>query len=154
MLTSLDICHAFLKLAESEGGALQFRLTQMKLQKLVFYSQMVSLKMLNIPIHGDETQAWDYGPVCPVLYRKLKKFKSAHFTLTNNEMREVFAPANEVLPKSDAENIIKRVWNNLKDKDAYALSDMTHAAGSAWSEVYKNQKYGVIGHEIMKDCRC
>lgn len=45
----------------------------LKLQKLVFYSQAISLVINKKPLFQDSIQAWDYGPVIPSLYKKYKK---------------------------------------------------------------------------------
>lgn len=49
----------------------------LKLQKLVFYSQAVSLVINKKPLFSAVIQAWDYGPVIPELYRKYKKVEQA-----------------------------------------------------------------------------
>lgn len=43
--------------------------TTMKLQKLVFYSQVRYLITTGNPLFSDEIQAWANGPVLPSLYR-------------------------------------------------------------------------------------
>lgn len=45
----------------------------LKLQKLVFYSQAISLVINKKPLFKDSIQAWDYGPVIPQLYKRYKK---------------------------------------------------------------------------------
>lgn len=47
----------------------------LKLQKLLYYSQAVHL-VLNKkkPLFSDKIEAWMYGPVVPSVYRKYKKF--------------------------------------------------------------------------------
>lgn len=40
----------------------------MKLQKLVFCSQVYSLVTLDEPFFSDDFEAWINGPVCPSLF--------------------------------------------------------------------------------------
>jgi uncharacterized phage-associated protein len=45
----------------------------LKLQKLLYYSQAVHLVLYNkTPLFPEEIEAWDYGPVVPEVYRKYK----------------------------------------------------------------------------------
>ncbi|MCR5319091.1 MAG: DUF4065 domain-containing protein [Treponema sp.] len=46
----------------------------LKLQKLLFYAQAVSLVLGKKPLFQDKIEAWDYGPVVPCIYRKYKKY--------------------------------------------------------------------------------
>lgn len=47
----------------------------LKLQKLLFYSQAVSLVLGNAPLFPDKIEAWDYGPVVRSIYNKYKTFE-------------------------------------------------------------------------------
>ncbi len=44
------------------------RMTAMKLQKLVYYSQAWSLVWLDRPLYRSRIEAWANGPVCPELF--------------------------------------------------------------------------------------
>jgi len=47
----------------------------LKLQKLLYYSQAVHLVLHNkAPLFSDEIEAWDYGPVIPPVYREYKPY--------------------------------------------------------------------------------
>ena len=43
-------------------------MSAMKLQKLVFYSQAMSLVWDDLPLFDDDFEAWDKGPVCRALF--------------------------------------------------------------------------------------
>jgi uncharacterized phage-associated protein len=44
----------------------------LKLQKLLFYCQAVSLAINKKPIFNNRIEAWDYGPVVPEVYAKYR----------------------------------------------------------------------------------
>jgi uncharacterized phage-associated protein len=47
----------------------------LKLQKLLYYSQAVYLVLHNKePLFLEDIEAWDYGPVVPVVYQAYKQF--------------------------------------------------------------------------------
>jgi uncharacterized phage-associated protein len=47
---------------------------QLKLQKLLFYTQAVSLVRFNKLAFSEIIEAWEYGPVIPEVYRKVKQY--------------------------------------------------------------------------------
>lgn len=47
----------------------------LKLQKLLFYSQAVSLVINNKPLFREAIEAWDYGPVVRTIYNKYKTYE-------------------------------------------------------------------------------
>ena len=48
-------------------------LTNLKLQKLVYYAQAWHLALSGKPLFDDEIQAWIHGPVIPTVYQRFKK---------------------------------------------------------------------------------
>lgn len=47
-------------------------ITNLKLQKLVYYAQAWHLALFDEQLIDEEFQAWVHGPVCPRLYQRLK----------------------------------------------------------------------------------
>jgi uncharacterized phage-associated protein len=64
-----DIANYFLLKAKVDGQEL---LSNLKVQKLVYYAQGLHLVVFNKPLFNDAIQAWRYGPVVPRLYHELK----------------------------------------------------------------------------------
>jgi uncharacterized phage-associated protein len=92
-------------------------LTNLKLQKLLYYTQVLSLKRLKIFLFDDEIEAWEYGPVVPSVYHQYKSFGRDVLDITNPNL--LFKPV-------DKKNIIDEV---IKDKGRFtgiALMEMTH----------------------------
>lgn len=46
----------------------------LKLQKLLYYTQAISLVKFNVPAFDDKIEAWDYGPVIREIYDKYKEY--------------------------------------------------------------------------------
>lgn len=68
-MTARNVADYFLSLVDSEAGD---SLSNLKLQKLVYYAQGFSLALLGRPLFPEEIQAWQHGPVVAELYRSLK----------------------------------------------------------------------------------
>lgn len=111
MVTCFDIAKYFIWLANESGSFV----SNLKLQKLVYYAQAWHLALHGEPLFSEDFQAWVHGPVVPDLYHNYKQFG--------------WRPINE-----DAEpSLPKNVWDFLGDVadeyfacDAYELEQMTH----------------------------
>jgi uncharacterized phage-associated protein len=125
------IAYAFVKKGIDEGKFV----TQMKLQKLVYFAQGYHLAKYNEPLIKENFQAWKYGPVVPEIYEDFKLYGSKLITDTAS-----FLPAGtdqkRYLLDTTAIDSIQYTWNVLKDYSAMALSNWTHQPRTPWSNVY------------------
>ena len=147
--TAVDIAKRFLELAQQEGIAL----SNMKLQKLVFFSQVVAMKMFRHPIHSNASLAWDFGPVVKELYDLVHQFSTKErkmFSLNESDFAEAFKNAARI-DASDVLGITKAVWNRFKNWTAFQLSDLTHRPGSPWATVYARSQYAVIPLDLIME---
>ena len=51
-------------------------ISNLKLQKILYFNQAEFLVMKGVPCFNDEIEAWDFGPVVPKVYRKYKIYGS------------------------------------------------------------------------------
>lgn len=66
----LDIANKLLSLAANNGeGEL---MSNMKLQKMLYYQQGFHLAYFNTPLFEENIEAWMYGPVVPCVYEYFK----------------------------------------------------------------------------------
>jgi uncharacterized phage-associated protein len=68
-----DIANYFLLKAAQDGHEL---LSNLKLQKLVYYAQGLSCVIFDRPLFSEKIVAWSYGPVAPALYQKYKRYQA------------------------------------------------------------------------------
>ena len=148
--TSLDVANAFLELAQRDVSAQQ-DISNMKLQKLVFFAQVLSVCMdKNDPLVSSNFHAWDYGPVSPLLYKKIKRFGSSFLSLNDPDVRAVFAGCSAISdPRALA--IIHAIWDQFKGYTSVQLSMLSHHRNSPWSVVYNTNRYGVIPIDSMAE---
>lgn len=106
-------------------------MSAMKLEKLVFYSQAMSLVWDDVPLFEDDFEAWQKGPVC----RKLFQAHKGKFMLEDSSFLDKYAPNVNHLSK-DQKETIDVVTDSLKDYPPYKLSAMTHAE-DPWKEARK-----------------
>ncbi|MDR0548270.1 MAG: DUF4065 domain-containing protein [Deltaproteobacteria bacterium] len=73
MATVYDIADYLITLCSSKDQS--DVITHLKLQKLIYYSQGLSLNVLERPLFNNHIEAWTHGPVCPDIYQAYKKSK-------------------------------------------------------------------------------
>lgn len=96
-------------------------MSAMKLQKLVFYSQAMSLVWNDVPLFDEEFEAWAKGPVCRELFNAHK----GKFMLRDSNFLKPCAPDISRLNAEQRETI-DVVVGGLIDLPPYRLSDMVH----------------------------
>ncbi len=69
MLSCYDVAQYFLAKTDEEAGD---AITNLKLQKLVYYAQGVALVLLDRPLFPERVVAWTLGPAIPDLYDEYK----------------------------------------------------------------------------------
>lgn len=65
-----DVTDLVLYWANRDGDLI----SNLKLQKLLYYAQAWYLVNFKMPLFGDSIEAWDFGPVIPDVYHKYKRF--------------------------------------------------------------------------------
>jgi uncharacterized phage-associated protein len=116
MIDCLNVARYFIIRAYEDG--MEAEMTNMKVQKLLYYSQSLHLALYDEPLFGEEIQAWRYGPVCPLAYRFYSEF----------EANQLDVPAKEFLLEvpDDKKKLLEEIWGYFGGYHAYRLSDMTH----------------------------
>lgn len=112
---------------------------EMKLHKLLYFSQRESLVRTNQPLFKEEFEGWKYGPVC-ILIREA--FKNKIF-----DTEESFDNIAEKLSKESC-NIIQVVLETYGHKESWSLSDITHEEYS-WRKSREGLKDGENGNQII-----
>lgn len=116
MIDCLNVASYFIVRAYEDG--MEAEMTNMKVQKLLYYSQSLHLAMYNEPLFAEEIQAWRYGPVCPPAYRFYSEFEANQLPIPSQELL-LHIP-------DDQKKLLEEVWENFGGYHAYLLSDMTH----------------------------
>ena len=101
----------------NESGEL---LTNLKLQKLVFYAQAWFLANYKAPLFDENFQAWVHGPVLPSLYKKYKD--NGYKPISSDVKMEDMA---KKIPE-DIFSYLKEVAEVYMRYNAYELELMTH----------------------------
>lgn len=112
MVSCSSIADYFIWLANETGSFI----SNLKLQKLVYYAQAWHLALRDRPLFDDDFQAWVHGPVIPLLYQQYKSFG----------WQPILKEIEPHLPQ-DVLEFLEEVAQEYFSCDAYALERMTHA---------------------------
>jgi uncharacterized phage-associated protein len=134
LATALDAARYLLANQDQPSGD---EITNLKLQKLLYYAQGYHLALFGTPLFPDEVKAWDHGPVIRSVYDEYKQFDRQPIAATD--------PAPD-LPDTAVE-ILDSVIRSYGQFTAGKLRDMTHLE-RPWLAVAKN--HGTISQVSME----
>ena len=109
-------------------------LTNLKLQKMLFFAQSEYLKKYKQPLFDEPIEAWQYGPVVSEVYEMLKHCQS--YVITELDMDTSFA---DELTQQEVE-FLDNFFDRYMKYSAWELVSRTHKTGSAWDKVYQKGK--------------
>ena len=118
-----------------------WELTNLKLQKILYIANMIYFGKHEEPLIKESFEAWDYGPVIPSLYHKVKMFGK-------DPIENVFHYTPDVKERSKEYETLKRAAEYLGQFTAGQLVNITHKDDGAW---YNKYQPGVKGIEIGKE---
>lgn len=116
MVNPLDVARYFIFRAYEDGR--ETEMTNLKVQKLLYYSQSLHLALFEAPLFEEPIQAWRHGPVCPPAYRFYSEFESKQLPIPSRNELTTLSEANKKL--------LEEVWEYFGEYHAYYLSGMTH----------------------------
>lgn len=141
MHDSRTVANRFLALAKEKGDTL----TPMQVLKLVYIAHGWMLGLYGRSLIKDDVQAWQYGPVIPILYNAMRDYKGSPV------QAPLRAPANDILDQAESD-IVRQVYELYGKKSGPALSRLTHAPGTPWELTYEPGTFGVvIPTDIIED---
>lgn len=127
------------------GEKFKIKMTNKKLQKLLYYAQAWSLALENKTIFKESIEAWIHGPVVPQIYRHYKKFGFEQ--ITDNSKIDLTA----INPHR---GILDEIWRVYGQYDSDYLELLTHNEDPwifARSEIdIRKASQVVISHEMMR----
>ncbi len=91
-------------------------ISNLKLQKLLYYSQAWYLAIFKNPLFDEEIEAWVHGPVVPRVFSRYRICRWSSI------------PAGDTLGVSNrVSRHLKEVWHTYGQFNAYELERMTHS---------------------------
>lgn len=96
--------------------------TNLRLQKLLYFVQLESYKKNNKPLFEDDMYAWQFGPVVLEVYYEYNVYAGTPILLKYNRLNIDF----------NAENLIASVLKKFKSTPIWKLVEETHKPNGPW----------------------
>lgn len=136
MATAQEVAYYLLNISCPECGDY---MSNLKLQKLLYYVQGVHLAVHGRPLFDEEIKNWEHGPVVPSVYHEFK----------DNGGAAIIAPESGFdVPEFSEEEIttMNDVYDFFGQYSAWKLRDMTHEE-IPWKSTNRND---VIPNELIQ----
>jgi uncharacterized phage-associated protein len=146
LLSSDTVADFFLVQIDPAAGD---TISNLKLQKLVYYAQAWHLAIHKKPLFAEQIEAWAHGPVVPELYHRFKKFGWG----------AIDSLAIKTEPYSDLHasdvKLLEEIWAKYGQFTAKQLETLTHR-DDPWRLAYGNTRPGgrcteKITHDVMRE---
>lgn len=137
MYDARNIANEFIRLADESGK----KLSNMKVQKLLFFAHARMLGLHGEPLLNQEFRAWRHGPVIPLVYHALKQYGPLY----------IRSPIPNVEPAtidSQAMSVILWCFRTYGHMSPLQLADLTHKEGTPWHGARRD---GVIPNGAIQD---
>lgn len=141
MLRAIDVANFFINLFDCDE---ENDLTNMKINKLLYYAQGHSYERMNRALFNDNIEAWQNGPVVNGVYQNLKKYGNS----------TVSVPIGEYDPHIFSEDETELLLDVAREYGKYSASklrNMTHERGTPWSNNYNGSYHKVIPQEEIAE---
>lgn len=140
------IANQILRMMHAEGKSV----TLMQIIKLVYLADGWSLALRGKALSKHSPQAWQYGPVFPVVYKSFKRFGSSKIDapaldpVTGVEVSERF--------EEDELAVIKQVVDSYGKYHAFVLSEIMHKPNTPWTTTFeKSGAYAEIPIQLIAE---
>ncbi|MBN9319971.1 MAG: SocA family protein [Caulobacterales bacterium] len=132
--------------------------SNLPLQKLLYFAHGIMLTRHGVPLVDGYFEAWEYGPVHPLIYATFKAYGSGPITLParRRDLRTGMETAFPAPVDDRVDAIIDQVVSHLGRQRPTRLVHISHAVGGPWDYI-ANQTgtragYGLrISDTVIKD---
>ena len=139
-MDAVNVANFFVELANAEEDSC---MTNLKLNKLVYFAQAWSLEKLGKPLFEEEVEAWQHGPVIPSVY-------TAFSPCGRDRISETTAGYDESEISSEEMDLLLDVTDKYWDYSASGLRNLTHKKDGAWSQTYSEVRINKIPKDLIK----
>jgi uncharacterized phage-associated protein len=123
-------------------------ITNMQLQKLLYYAQAWHLAITERPMFEAEFQAWVHGPVIPAVYGQYKQFSWR--PIERSELGEADVERIKRMLPEDSRGVLDEVTEQYFGVGAYELERLVHG-----EEPWKRARAGLApdepSHEVIRN---
>ena len=124
MFDIMDLTWFILRRCANNGTPI----SNLHLQKILFFLQRNSLQNAGNPLFNEKIEAWQYGPVVPVVYNNFSYYSAMQIIPT------IFDPD----PQLELSDDLLQEIDDLAQQNPWDLVERTHIQGGAWDRVFSD----------------
>ncbi|RWI92123.1 type II toxin-antitoxin system antitoxin SocA domain-containing protein [Mesorhizobium sp.] len=132
----------------------ELELTQIDLQKILYFLHGHHLLEHGQPLIKSEFEAWDFGPVQRSVYDAFKEFGDRPITERAQKLdpvKRITSPFPKLVDNAAVATIERHLYKYL-EIPGFALVDITHQPGTPWSRTIETARSHVnLGMRIKND---
>lgn len=115
--------------------------SNLQLQKILYYIQVHFLKDTGVPFFEDDIEAWQFGPVIPNVYYQYAAFGPAPITIFDAPDIDLNLKEQKELNQIIRDKVVLSPWDMVRD---------THQEGKPWQRYYEPDARNVIPKKAME----
>ncbi len=125
-----------------------YSVNNLTVNKMLYFFYGSHLVTENKPPFDTPPQAWMYGPVFSTVYHALKSSGAYKLTYLQVNRLNYNREANYNMKYLD---LLRYVYNLLKDYSAQDLIRLTHRAGGSWRKTYTGIRNKIIPDDLIRE---
>ncbi|MFD1674943.1 Panacea domain-containing protein [Alicyclobacillus fodiniaquatilis] len=122
--------------------------TQMKLQKLLYFIYREFYKKTDKRLFNERFEAWKYGPVLPSIYHEFKQFGADPITAYSKDSK---GDSFLLVESPQIKQVIDEVWTQYRSYSGIELSQITHRIGTPWYKAWQTYNDFLMDEDILAD---
>lgn len=134
-MAALDVAQYIINETLNKG----YPVSNLKLQKMLYFVQGVMLVNYGRPAFEDRIEAWQYGPVVPEVY----------FAYSSYGATPILLQYDKINLDAEEKNAANIVINSFLKTPAFALVNETHKVNSPWYDAYHSSGDNIISNESI-----
>ena len=115
-------------------------ITHLKLQKLLYYAQGISLGLHNKQLFEENIEAWQHGPVVKDVYVYFSQFGRKNIEI--NMDKKIEEIVKKIESNKEVLEVLNMTYNNFAIYTAWQLRQMTHENNTPWDITQKTKGLG------------
>ena len=139
MPNCFDVANYYLKRQDPDAGDL---ISNLKLQKLVYYAQGFHLAITGTPLFDEPIEAWEHGPVCTPLFQHYKHYEG-------NAIPVPYEIDTGIMFNEQQLELLEMIQDYYGQFSAWKLRNLTHE-DAPWINAYNKARNTVITHQALK----
>lgn len=139
MYSVIDVAKYIILYCKQHG----YSISNLKLQKLLYFVQAQFLVTLGRPAFNEEIEAWDFGPVVPEAYQHFKIWGSAEIPgiVANGAAEKIYI---------EDQRVMDEILEECASYSASYLVEITHHQ-SPWIDAYEKYCSNIISRNAIKE---